>query len=186
MSADEAWRSEDVVDDDGADDVDDDDDVGGDDVIEPDGGGAEAPLMHDGMPITGYFQGEPIPDLNALSQDRWLEVLRPLSHWPRVHATAALRTAEQVHAAWEIKGRLLLEDGPAPRQRPIEAASRAIPRGAPPARGAGRQINFRLGPQEHARLVEAAGLFAMTPTALARILTVRGVDRALHEERGRR
>ena len=184
MSAEEAWRSEDVIDDDGWDDeVDDDDD---DDVIEPDGGGAEAPLMHDGVPITGYYRGEPIPDLNALPQDRWLEALRPLSHWPRVHATAALRTAEQVQAGWAIKGQLLLEDGPVPRQRPIEGASRAIPRGAPPARGAGRQINFRLGPQEHARLVEAAGLFAMTPTALARILTVRGVARALPEERGER
>lgn len=30
---------------------------------------AEPPLMHDGMPITGYYRDEPIPDLNAPPQD---------------------------------------------------------------------------------------------------------------------
>ena len=108
---------------------------------EREAGGAEPPLMHDGIPITGYFRGEPIPDLNALPQERWLEVLRPLSHWPRTHATAAVRTVEQASAALRIKGQLLLEDGPPPRARPIEGA-------------------------------------------LARILTVRGVECALNEERG--
>jgi hypothetical protein len=39
-----------------------------------------------------------------------------------------------------------------------------------------------LAPLRHAtRLAEAARLFAMRPTTLARVLTVRGVDRALHE-----
>ena len=36
------------------------------------------PLMHDGMPITGYHRGEPIPALNALAQEDRLEAPRPL------------------------------------------------------------------------------------------------------------
>ena len=40
----------------------------------------------------------------------------------------------------------------------------------------------RLGAKEYERLVAAARLFAMRPSTLARVLTVRGVDRALYEE----
>lgn len=141
---------------------------------------AQPPMIHDGIPITGWYRGEPIPDLNALPQDRWLEVLRPLSHWPRVHATAGLRTVEQAQQGLMIKGQLLIEDG---RPAALEGPPPRMPSGAPPARGASRQVNFRMGPQEHARLVEAARLFAMRPTALARTLTIRGVDRALYEQR---
>jgi hypothetical protein len=143
---------------------------------------AQRPMMHDGIPITGWFKGEPIPDLNALPQDRWMEVLRPLSHWPRTHATATLRTVDEARVAATIKGRLLLEGRPR-GIGPVEDAPPRMPDGAPPARGAGRQINFRLGPDEHARLAEAAELFAMRPTALARVLTMRGVNRVLYEER---
>ena len=49
--------------------------------------------------------------------------------------------------------------------------------------GPRRQVNVRLGPEEHARLVEAPGLFGMQPSVLARVLTVRGVARALREAR---
>jgi hypothetical protein len=58
-----------------------------------------------------------------------------------------------------------------------------LPSGDPPPTGMRRQVNFRLGPGEHARLVEASRLFGMSPTVLARVLTVRGVDRALREAR---
>jgi hypothetical protein len=156
-----------------------DDGVIADEAIEDD-----EPRTHDGIPITGYYRGEPIPDLNALAQDRWLEVLRPLSHWPRAHAIARVRTAEQARVALAIKGQLWLEDGPPPSL--ADDAVPPMPAGAPPARGASRQINFRLGPDEHASLVEAARLFAMRPTTLARVLTVRGVSRALYEERRHR
>ena len=57
-----------------------------------------------------------------------------------------------------------------------------IPGDSPPT-GARRQVNFRLGPGEHARLIEAARVFGMRPNVLARVLTVRGVDRALRETR---
>lgn len=153
-----------------------DDDEIDEDVIED-----EEPRFHDGIPITGYYRGEPIPDLDALPQDRWLEVLRPLSSWPRTHAIARVSTIERAQAARTVEGQLLLED------RPPESFDDGLPppmpAGAPPPRGASHQINFRLGPGEYASLVEAARLFAMRPTTLARVLTVRGVNRALYEAR---
>jgi hypothetical protein len=139
------------------------------------------PRFHDGMPITGYYRGEPIPDLNALPQDRWLEVLRPLSHWPRTHAISRIRAIEHVAAARMVMGQLLLEDGRRSRSLDDEPVP-PLPAGAPPPHGASHQINFRLGPGEYASLVEAARLFAMRPTALARVLTVRGVHGALCED----
>jgi hypothetical protein len=51
------------------------------------------------------------------------------------------------------------------------------------ARNATQSDVITAGPGEHARLLEAASLFAMTPTTLARVLTVRGVERALYEHR---
>ena len=166
---------------------DDDDEIGesaGGDLDEVAGGDLdqEMPLMHDGIPITGYWRGEPIPDLNALAQEDWLEALRPLRPWTRTLATGRLRTVEQAQAAGVIRGQLMLED-PAPHTRDVERAVPRMPGGAPSPRGRGPQINFRLGPDEHTRLLEAARLFGMRPTSLARLLTVRGVDRALYEER---
>ncbi len=164
---------------------------GADDDLLHDGeqvAGADAELepqrqqMQDGIPICGHCGGEPIPDLNALAQERWLEVLRPLSPSTRREATSRLHTVAQAHAALEIRGRLWLEDA-ATKAHAEDAPPPQMPAGAPPARGASQQINFRLGPNEHARLVAASKLFAMRPTTLARVLTMRGVERALYEER---
>jgi hypothetical protein len=142
----------------------------------------EPQQTHDAIPICGWHQGEPIPDLNALPQERWLEVLRPLSQWTRRHASAGLRTMADVSVAGQIQGDLLMEDDAA-KFRATHAPPPRMPAGAPPRRGSSRQINFRLGPSEHARLVAAAELFGTRPTTLARILTIRGVNRALYEER---
>jgi hypothetical protein len=65
----------------------------------------------------------------------------------------------------------------------LDAAPPGMPDGAPSARGAARRVSFRLGAEAHDRLLAAARLFAMRPSTLARVLTVRGVDRALYEER---
>jgi hypothetical protein len=153
----------------------DDDEI--DEVLDDD-----EPRFHGGLPISGYYRGEPIPDLNALPQERWLEVLRPLSFWPRTHAVSRLRAIEDVDVALAIKGQLLVEDGRRSRSLDDGPPPR-LPAGAPPPRGASRQINFRLGPAEHADLLKAARLFGMRPTTLARLLTVRGVNGALYEER---
>jgi hypothetical protein len=163
------------------DNLDDDDDGGFDDdndeVLKDD-----EPRFHDGMPITGYYRGEPIPDLNELPQDRWLDVLRPLSYWPRSHAVSRIRAIEHINDARAVIGQLLSEDGR--RLRSLDdGPPPPLPTGAPPPHGASRQINVRLGPSEHADLLKAATVFATRPTTLARMLIVRGVNRALYEER---
>ena len=142
----------------------------------------EEQRTHDGMPISGYWRGEPIPDLNALPRERWQAALRPLSPFTRRMATSRLARMEDVTPALIILGELLIS-GDAARDRALDAAPPRLPAGALPARSAGHQVNFRLGPTEHARLLEVARMFAMRPTTLARVLTVRGVDRALYEAR---
>ena len=72
---------------------------------------ADAPLEHDGMPILGYWRGEPIPDLDAMPEEEWLEALRPLSPFTRSLATGRVRTVEQAQKAMIIKGTLIAEDG---------------------------------------------------------------------------
>jgi hypothetical protein len=151
-------------------DVDDDDD--GDEWAVP----VEPPQTHDGMPIRGWHYGEPIPDLDRIPQERWREVLAPLRRGTRRVAMSG--TQRDFRSAAILVGELLADDG-----RVDLGAPPAMPTGAPPAREAGRQVNFRLGATEHDRLVAAARLFAMRPATLARVLTVRGVDRALYEER---
>ena len=139
------------------------------------------PRMHDGVPIRGYRGGEPIPDLGRLPQERWRDVLRPLSRSTQLAAKSTVRTVADAQAAGILVGELLLEDATA-LARADEAPPR-MPAGAPPPPGPSRQVNYRLGPEEYARLLAAARLFAMRPTTLARVLTVRGVDSALCEAR---
>ncbi len=137
---------------------------------------------HDGIPIRGNYGGEPVPDLNRIPRERWREVLAPLSDPTRRQARAAVQSMEDVIAAGILLGELLIADCGA-RARARDTAPPRMPAGSPPAKGAGRQVNFRLGPDEHARLLQAAKLFGMRPTALARAMTVRGVDRALYDAR---
>lgn len=157
------------------DDEDDDDDDGAPPVADP-------PRMHDGIPIRGWYGGEPVPDLDRIPQERWREVLAPLRRATRQWAAAG--TQSDVVAATILVSQLADADSAA-RHRAVSAPPPGMPAGAPPARGAGRQVNFRLGPDEFERVAEAARLFAMRPTTLARVLTMRGVDRALYEHRRR-
>ncbi len=138
----------------------------------------EPPRTHDGMPIHGWDRGEPIPDLDRIPRERWREVLAPLRRSTRESARS--RVQSDVVAASVVIGELWLADGDA-RHRAVEAPPPGMPAGSPPLRGAGRQVSFRLGAEEYERLVTAADLFAMRASTLARVLTVRGVDRALYE-----
>lgn len=138
--------------------------------------------IHEGIAIIGWFYGQPVPDLDKLPQERRLAALRPLTHRARRRAVASVSTPAEANVVLAMLGELMLEDD-ATVARAVDAPPPPMPAAALPTSAAGRQINFRLGPAEHARLREAAKLFAMRPTTLARILTIRGVDRALYEER---
>ncbi len=130
----------------------------------------------------GSDDDDPIPDLARLPQAQWLDALRPLSGYERTRALNRLPTMEQVSFAYSVIGQLMLENSIA-SQRAIAAPAPRLPVGDPPPNGPRRQVNFRLGAGEHARLLEAARLFGMRPNMLARLLTVRGVDRALSDAR---
>jgi hypothetical protein len=122
------------------------DDVASDDErADEAGAGEDVATSRDDVYFRSPDDGQLIPDLSRLPEERWLEALRPLNRSGRRRA--------------------------------------ANTSGDPPSTGARRQVNFRLGPGEHARLIEAAKVFGMRPTVLARLLTVRGVDRALREAR---
>ncbi len=138
------------------------------------------PQMHDGIPITGYNRGEPIPDLGRLPQERWREVMRPLGAYTRQLARGSVRTQAETIAAGILIGELISEGRPTG----VLAPPSKIPSAPdPPARAASRQVSFRLGPEEHERLSQAARAYGMRPAVLARLLTVRGVNRALHDAR---
>ncbi len=82
-----------------------------------------------------------------------------------------------------------LEDG----DRRAEAERRAARPGLLPApsvgevpgRSVSRQVNFAISPSQHERLAEAAQRIGAKPGRLARILTMRGVEHMLWEERSR-
>ena len=117
----------------------------------------------------------------GMPEERWLEALRPLNRIGRSRAMSTLGP-DTIRRAMALNGQLILE-GDAARARAFAAPPVQLPSGDLPSTGARRQVNFRLGAGEHARLVEAARVFGMRPNVLARLLTVRGVDRALHEAR---
>jgi hypothetical protein len=145
--------------------------------------GPQAPpqRMHGDIPIRGYLRGEPIPDLSVLPQERWREVLTPLSPSTRQFAKATVGSIPDAMAVNALVGELIVS-APPPS---LAAAPPPMPRSVadPPARGSRHQVNFRLSADEHARLTHVARAFGMRPGPLARLLTVRGVQRALYEER---
>lgn len=128
-----------------------------------------------------------VPDLSRLSEEQWLAALRPLSRNDRIRTQNTVPW-QKVPVVGALIGELILEEEAAQARARATPPAR-LPSGNPPpvddqsASGPRRQVNFRLGPGEHARLVEAARLFGMRPNTLARVLVVRGVDRALREAR---
>ena len=153
------------------------DDDGFDDLVISD---TTPPQMHGGIPISGYHDGEPVPDLRRLPKVRWPDVLRPLRPGTRAVAKNGVATQADVIAAERVVGELILDDIGAGTL--AHAQPPRMPVVAVPARAPSRQVHVRLAADEHARLVEAARLFGMRATALARALTIlRGVDRALYD-----
>lgn len=104
-------------------------------------------------------------------------------------AAYRVRTPEESRQAGILTVTLDLEDGD--RRAEAERAA-ARPRGLPapgvsqaPGRPVSRQVNFRISPHQHERLAEAAQRIGAKPGQLARILTMRGVEHMLWEERSR-
>jgi hypothetical protein len=138
------------------------------------------PLIHRGQPIVGYNDGEPIPDLARIPREGWRAALAPLRRHTRQLSRATVVTVDDARVAGILVGDLMSDD---PAARTFNARPAALPRGGTLARGTGHQVNFRIGPDDYERLQRAAQLYAMRPSTLARALTVRGVNLALHDER---
>jgi hypothetical protein len=159
------------------DDLDDDEDLYDDDVGL---GGAPAGRTHAGQPIRDFNAGEPIPDLSRIPQAQWRAALAPVSRKTRLLAAAAAPTLEGARVASIIVGDLMLGDA---ESRARNAPPPSAPPGATVTPGADRQVGFRLKPDDYERLGRVARLYGVRPSALARLLTVRGVNLALHDER---
>ena len=157
------------------------DDNGGDDCGDESAASDEVQAPRDDAYFRSPDDGQLIPNLSRMPEERWLEALRPLNPYQRRRAANTVGMAK-IRTATALIGQLMLDDDAA-RARAFATPPVALSSGDPPPKGARRQVNFRLGPGEHARLIEAARVFGMRPNVLARLLTVRGVDRALREAR---
>jgi len=126
--------------------------------------------------------GDLVPELTEIPGDRWEEVLRPLEPDLRAVAAARLRP-DRALAAEAILLRLEDED----EERRLRALTESAPPDvAPPARRPyvrlePKQVSFRLSEAEHRRLQRAARAYGTTGARLARMLTIRGVRRALRD-----
>jgi hypothetical protein len=129
----------------------------------------------------GYV--DPVPDLNAIPQEEWSEILRWCDGRARLHAVETLKThGERVAANWVItelqaEARLRREDAlreSAPP--PTPTLSRELIR-----RSDVRQVNFRLSHTEYAELDRVARAYGVTCPRLARMLTIRGVRKVLDD-----
>ncbi len=141
-----------------------------------------------GYPVIEWHLGQPVPDLNEIEQARWREVLTPLTQPVRNAAARRMRSMEAGIEAVILAGTLELEDG----DRAAEAEHRSMrpqrlptPTTTDRLERASRQINFRISPRQHERLAKAAQRIGAKPGQLARILTMRGVEHMLWEERSR-
>ena len=131
-------------------------------------------------------------DLSTIPRSAWRAALAPFHRSSRGHiAQSATVDADRVDAldlvvtmdfeeidraqeARKARGRARRQTGELPSPG-LEHA----------ARGAGRQVNVRLSPRDHAALVRAADYAALAPTTHARTLIVNGSARIVAErERG--
>ncbi len=144
------------------------------------------------FPIREYRDGEPIPDLSAIPQDRWVDVLRPLSASGRALAIDLARSRVDALAIGELILAL-------PKARPsargpaasVLAAGPSLPSPPPPDARIGedsaagvRQVSFRLSAAQYAELAAAAAQINLRPAPLARVLVLNGVRRMAYEARG--
>ena len=82
----------------------------------------------------------------------------------------------------EIGGTIVVRSGSERRRDALERATPppvpVLPRTLPLRRRAVRQINFRVSPSEYDEIHAVASLYGVSPSRIARMLTLRGVRRA--------
>ena len=81
----------------------------------------------------------------------------------------------------EIGGTIVVRSGSERRRDALERAAPppvpVLPRTLPLRRRAVRQINFRVSPSEYHEIHTVASLYGVSPSRIARMLTLRGVRR---------
>ena len=157
---------------------------------------ADPPFDPENPPIAGWFGDDPVVDVSRIPADQLVSVLsryHPRTYGPAVARYEGSRPVNEVMAAAGMAELEWLERRERRRRISAETLAHARPLpGAGAAVGAAvraperrrprqRQVNFRLFGERHADLERAAALVSMRPTALARLLVVRGVDRILRE-----
>lgn len=142
-------------------------------------------------PLVPGSGGRPVPDLRRIPRERWRDALRDASPVARRQAAATVSVPEDVAPVLAMIGELDAEgptvgapDPSGATERLAYPAALPVPTRPRPGRAAPRQVTFRLGDVAYADLARAADLVEVTPTTLARLLTVRGVRGMLAEERG--
>jgi hypothetical protein len=156
-----------------------DDPLGADDALDPDD--EYDPREIAPFPLVRRREGV-FPDLREIPAEQWQEALRPYSPSLRLLAIERL-DAQRSQEAHAVLIRLGTED----QQRREEALVRSAPPdvGRLPRpiliRREVRQVSFRLSLGEHDELRRAAAAYGVSNARLARMLTIRGVRRALRD-----
>jgi hypothetical protein len=139
---------------------------------------------HERVPIAYWLGSHPVPDLDAIPEDRWPGVLRQIPGHIR-HKAAGLLVGARMGAAMKVVIDLAAEES-----RRLDEAYEKVgfpgPLPSPNARKARlsrhHQVSFRLTPGQYSQTVDAANALGLKPAQLARLLTLRGVAQVLAED----
>jgi len=132
------------------------------------------------FPVAFRHEGQPVPDLDAIPFSEWKAVLAWCDPWIRTRAVGTTTSHEDnVRAQWALH-ELSLDA----HRRREEALARSAPPPAPivpphTLRHDRRQVNFRVSHEEFDLIDRAARAYGVSAPRLARMLTIRGVRRAL-------
>jgi hypothetical protein len=133
------------------------------------------------FPVAFVHDGDPVPDLSVIPQREWKEVLAWCEPHVRSRAVATAKTHEDnVAAQWT----LYQLGADAHRRRQAALADSAPPPAPVVSRNVVRrdirQVNFRVSDEEYELLDQAARAYGVSAPRLARMLAIRGANRALN------
>ena len=131
------------------------------------------------LPALPRIFGQGVPDLGRIAEERWREVLVPLSDQKRMRAAQRAPLGGPQERALELVLSMPKSDSHALRDR-LDGAP-TFPSPTATTRRSPHQVSFRLTDDAHRDLRAAAELLGCTPGALARILVLNGVRRVLAE-----